>query len=256
MITELFVWGQLQHAHIAPLVGLCRNPFDNTDCLAVPWMGGGTCVDYLREHPDADRLAIAVQIANALAYLHGRAPPVIHGRIQAHSVWMTADGTAYLCNFDFQPQLHPARGFDDTDVPSIVASGYWVAPEFGDSGTRRDVFAFAAFLYELYAGHPPFAERRLIEAYEAYAADERPARPDHAQLSDGVWALIGKCWRTWPYRRPSMKTVFHRLQELPQYSKAVIPLSRPGGLGKVFPMGEAAMAARHEMGQQKRYLAA
>ncbi|EJD37110.1 kinase-like protein, partial [Auricularia subglabra TFB-10046 SS5] len=161
------------------------------------------------------------QVSDALAYLHGRAPPVLHGRVQAvrilspqRHVWMTEDGTAYLCNFDFQPQLHPDRGFDSSDIASVSKAQNWAAPEQGPSSTRRDVFSFAMFLYQLYAGHPPFPEKDLVEVYHAYLRDLRPARPDHPQLTDGVWELIRRCWRSAPYRRPSMKAVLHRLREL------------------------------------------
>lgn len=67
---------------------------------------------------------------------------------------------------------------------------------------------------ELYAGHAPFPEKDLVEVVCAYAANERPDRPDHPQLADGVWELMRRCWRAAPYRRPAMKTVFRRLKEL------------------------------------------
>lgn len=212
---ELFVWCQLQHAHIAPLLGVFRNQFDNTTCFVVPWMAGGTCLDYIREHPNTDRLSIAVQVADALAYLHSRAPPVVHARVQAHSVWMTENGTAYLSNFDFQPQLHPDKGFDDSDRKGIFWAQKWAALEVGQTvDTRRDVFAFAMFMYEIYAGHPPFHRKDMVDTFWAYREGRRPARPDHGQLTDDIWGLIQKCWRVAPYRRPTMKAVFRRLCDL------------------------------------------
>ncbi|EJD37114.1 kinase-like protein [Auricularia subglabra TFB-10046 SS5] len=210
---ELFVWCQLQHPNIAPLLGFCRN-FDDVNCFVVPWMGGGTCLDYLREHPDANRLTIAIQVAEALAYLHGRVPPVRHARVQAHSVWMAEDGTAYLSNFDFQPQVYPEKGFDDSDTNSLFWAQRWMSPERGPITTQRDVFAFAMFLFEIYAGHPPFHRKHMIDIYYAYRDNIRPARPEHSQLTDDVWELMQRCWRTAPYRRPSMKTVSRRLLEL------------------------------------------
>lgn len=65
-LGEAMVWMQLQHENICPLLGIhflrARSPNSAYPTflrsLVLPWMDGGSCVDYVRTHPNADRLNI------------------------------------------------------------------------------------------------------------------------------------------------------------------------------------------------------
>ena len=45
------------------------------------------------------------------------------------------------------------------------------------------------------------------------AADERPPRPTHPQLSDPLWEMIQKCWRREPSERPTIQEVVAFLEK-------------------------------------------
>lgn len=52
------MWSQLHHPNILPLLGIVPYALTGMDSFVVPWMVGGSCVDYLRMQPDADRLSM------------------------------------------------------------------------------------------------------------------------------------------------------------------------------------------------------
>ncbi|KZV91000.1 NAD(P)-binding protein [Exidia glandulosa HHB12029] len=115
-LAEMMIWCQLQHPHILPLLGTCYYREGRMPAFVVPWMGGGTCTDYVTEHPDADRISLASNVADALEYLHTRAPVIVHGDVRAYSVVVSDDGVACLANFDFRPEQLPTEGFDGSDL--------------------------------------------------------------------------------------------------------------------------------------------
>lgn len=212
--AEVLVWIQLHHDNILPLLG--RVQYEATDCFLTPWMAGGSCVDYMRAHPDLDPLYILVVISDVLRYLHTREPPIVHGYVRARSVLMSADGTPYLSNFDFQPLQYPDRDFDDSIIDD---AGRWSGPELNTSKetTKSDVFAFAMFAYELYSRQLPYAhlpDHRVGDEPGIWSTKKqriRPERPSNTHLTDEIWALIQRCWAHSPAERPSMSTVSREL---------------------------------------------
>ena len=46
------MWNRLDHKNIVPLLGITSEPLQ----LISEWMPGGDLTDYVKKHPDADRL--------------------------------------------------------------------------------------------------------------------------------------------------------------------------------------------------------
>ncbi|KZV82549.1 kinase-like protein [Exidia glandulosa HHB12029] len=218
--AEAFTWCQLRHPNILPLLATVF--YETDECFVVPWMSEGTCVDYLRTHPDADRLSLLVDVADALHYLHTREPKVLHGNVRARSVSVYEDGTAYLGNFDFQPLQDPERQFDESYFDKARR---WAAPERGLSltlTTKCDVFSFAMFAYEVYSGCIPYFAIADLPLYgpnlepvvDVKAKGGRPDRPSSDTLCDAVWDVVQRCWDHAPRLRPSMGTVVRELRQI------------------------------------------
>ncbi|KZV93342.1 kinase-like protein [Exidia glandulosa HHB12029] len=220
-LAEAYMWSQLRHANILPLIATVR--YNQAICFVVPWMAGGTCVDFLRTNPDADRLKLLLNIGDALHYLHTREPTIVHGYVRARSVLVSQDGVAYLGNFDFLPLQEPERNIDTFDESYIDKAGRWNAPELSvaEYTTKSDVFGFAMFAYEVYSGRKPYYNlpeypggRNQPGVWEVKVAGGRPERPSSDALSDKLWNLIQRCWDHAPRLRPSMGTVVRELREI------------------------------------------
>ena len=52
-------WATFDHPHVLPLLGVAYD-YDGVErhALIAPWMENGTVMDYVRSHPQADRLKL------------------------------------------------------------------------------------------------------------------------------------------------------------------------------------------------------
>ena len=61
---EAAVWKRLKHKNIVPLLGITSNPLQ----LVSDWMPGGDLTEYIRKHPDTDRLGLVGVISVVLGF--------------------------------------------------------------------------------------------------------------------------------------------------------------------------------------------
>jgi serine/threonine-protein kinase len=116
--------------------------------------------------PIAEALAIAVQVAAALAYAHERG--VIHRDVKPHNVLLTEDGHAKLTDFgiarvDDAPAL--------TNPGRVLGTGDYVAPEQAQGRPldgRADIYALGALLYHCLTGVPPYRGASFVEIAEQH----------------------------------------------------------------------------------------
>ena len=116
--------------------------------------------------PLAEALAIAVQVAAALAYAHERG--VIHRDVKPHNVLLTADGHAKLTDFgiarvDDAPAL--------TNPGRVLGTGDYVAPEQAQGHAldgRADIYALGALLYHCLTSVPPYRGASFVEIAEQH----------------------------------------------------------------------------------------
>ena len=66
LLSQAYIWRQLKHSHVLPLLGICRMPSIDSRAFVVPWMAGGSLTDYLLNHPNADRYTIVCFIETGL----------------------------------------------------------------------------------------------------------------------------------------------------------------------------------------------
>ena len=105
----------------------------------------------------------AVQIAEALDYLHHQDPPIIHRDIKPSNIKITPSGLVKLVDFGLVKIMAP----DEVTITVIQGQGtalYTPLEQYGGDDThtdpRADIFAFGATLYHLLTNEPPAEVRK------------------------------------------------------------------------------------------------
>ncbi len=118
--------------------------------------------------PEADVLNWAMQLADALEYLHRQESAIVHRDIKPSNLKVTPSGLLKLVDFGLVKLLAP----DERTVTIIqgVGTAYYTPLEQygGDTGhtdARTDIYSFGATLYHLLTNEPPAeAKQRFLRA--------------------------------------------------------------------------------------------
>jgi serine/threonine protein kinase len=192
---EARVLGRLgNHPNIARVVDHWED--DEAAILISRYLPGGTLLDLIARSRESgqdlpvDRiLQISTEIADGLAYIHGRR--ILYLDLQPHNVRFDELGTVHLVDFDTAVPL------DQPDVSHLsdrTAVAY-MAPELTDSGKadeRADLYSLGATIYQMAAGRPPFSgSRQEILAARRAGPPSPVEREDLPQaLRDLVFCLL------------------------------------------------------------------
>jgi serine/threonine-protein kinase len=117
---------------------------------------------------ESEVLRWAVQISDALNYLHSQEPPIIHRDIKPSNLKITPSGLIKLVDFGLVKILAP----NEVTITIIQGQGtalYTPLEQYGgdDAHTdvRADIFSFGATLYHLATNEPPMeARKRFLDS--------------------------------------------------------------------------------------------
>uniref|UniRef100_A0A0E0MEF6 Receptor kinase-like protein Xa21 n=1 Tax=Oryza punctata TaxID=4537 RepID=A0A0E0MEF6_ORYPU len=148
------------------------------------------------QHPDSDvsrhisgltlvqRLNIAVDVANALDYLHNNCePPIVHCDLKPSNILLNEDFVACVGDFGLAKILSSSgseKSINSKSSTGIRGTIGYVAPEYGEGGqvsSCGDVFSFGVVLLEMFTGKSPthgmFVDGLTIQSYVEMALPER-----------------------------------------------------------------------------------
>ena len=191
-IAEANLIKQLDHLAIVRIVDI----IDNGDVIYIieDYIEGETLSTILENNgaqPQELVIEWAMQICEALEYLHTRKPPIIYRDMKPANVMLKPDGNIKIIDFGI------AREYKDqslADTVSLGTKGYAAPEQFGGRGqtdARTDVYCLGVTLYHLLTGQNP-----CEPPYEIY-----PIRHWNPQLSAGLEAIIQKCTQLNPADR-------------------------------------------------------
>jgi serine/threonine protein kinase len=154
----------------------------------------------------------ADQLLDALEYLHGHQPPVVHRDIKPQNLKLTEQGDVIL--LDFGLAKGAAAEMSQTDeAPDESLHGFTrhYAPleQIRGAGTdpRSDLYALAATLYRLITGRVPSdALTRAAAALERRPDPLRPANKLNEQVTEAVAAVLTRALAQLPDERPANAT--------------------------------------------------
>ena len=149
---------------------------------------------------------------------------------------MDASGHARITDFDLAQHT-----FGEV-LKAEGQSARWTAPEvLAEKRTpsmEADVFSFAMVMVEVccdysayrtiltsflfyfgttkvFTGNVPFNNDTSVETMVAIMSGERPPRPTHEALTNGLWGLMQRCWAGDPQERPQISEVLEVINPSP-----------------------------------------
>ncbi|XP_056177036.1 serine/threonine-protein kinase VIK-like [Syzygium oleosum] len=227
---ELETLSRQRHRFVLQLMGACIDPPERawivTEFLGSTlkeWLHGpgnrrtGERVEPLP--PLGERLSLALEIAQAMEYLHEQKPRVIHRDLKPSNIFL--DDAMHVRVADFGH----ARFLADDELALTGETGTYVymAPEVircEPYDEKCDVYSFGVILNELVTGEHPYIETEFGPAQIAVEVAEgklRPALPDDedGHLEELV-QLVCLSWDQDPSIRPHFSSITRNLKVIKQ----------------------------------------
>ncbi len=222
-LREIELAARLQHPHILPVFdsGVVGGGAAAMPYFVMPFVEGETLRQRLEREgrlPPEDAVAIAGEIADALAYAHGH--NVIHRDVKPENILLSG-GHAVVADFGVAKAIEigaagerPAGGASSlTAVGLAIGTPHYMSPEQATGrdavDARADQYSLGCVLYEMLVGRPPFTG----ETAQAVVAKAMTApRPRPPVLGDVVTRALAADPAT---RYPDMAALAAALRERP-----------------------------------------
>ena len=239
-INEVVVLSQINHRNVVKLLGCCLET--RVPLLVYEYVHNGALFNHIHKESIAStislswetRLRIAVEMADALSYLHSAASiPIIHRDVKSTNILLDVDFTVKVSDFGTS-RLVPQ---DQKQLVTAVQGtlGY-LDPEYMQTNQlteKSDVYSFGVVLVELLTGQKALSfsrpeEQRTLAMYFLYSLKENQlfeilengiVEQSNMEQVKEFAKLAAKCLEVKGDERPTMKEVAIELDGLRKMEK-------------------------------------
>ncbi|XP_058096471.1 wall-associated receptor kinase-like 1 [Magnolia sinica] len=165
IFNEIIILSQINHRNVVRLLGCCIETA--SPVLVYEFISNKSLAYHIRETTISTRISweirirIAIEIADAVTYLHTATPKtIVHRGVKASSILLDENYISKLSDFE----LAIAIPIGETHVkPGFASKLGHIDPEYlrtGQLTEKHDVFSFGVLLLELLTGQRAFDLRR------------------------------------------------------------------------------------------------
>lgn len=181
------------HKNFLKLIGCCLETKLPTLVYEFPAKGNLSCHIYTESDHHIGlvwptKLKIAIQVADAVAYLHyGTTKVIVHRDIKPGHIFLDQDYVAKLS--EFQMSVPIPLGETHVDVDTITGTSGYLAPEYavhGRTSEKTDVYNFGILLFVLFVG------KRMSSLLVQNEGISNPGSPCSSNES-GHWSVENRC---------------------------------------------------------------
>lgn len=229
-VNEVLILSQINHRNIVKLIGCCLET--ETPLLVYEYISNGTLFHHVRKKdPESslsweNRLGIACDVAEALAYMHSSASmPIFHRDIKSSNILLDDKFNAKVSDFGTS-RLVPEN---KTHLTTAVQGTFgYMDPEYFQSSRfsdKSDVYSYGVTLVELLTGENPFhfakdEGKNLVASFISLTEenqvgkilDPRVATEARKEDIQAIAELGTRCLRLNGKKRPTMKEVSVELE--------------------------------------------
>ncbi|KDQ16276.1 hypothetical protein BOTBODRAFT_258809 [Botryobasidium botryosum FD-172 SS1] len=224
------IWKDLRHPNILPFIGTVT--LHLKEYLVSPWMENGNLHDYLKRNQHNSGLnfvALLLQVARGLEYLHTFIPVIVHGDIKSLNIFISSNGDARIGDFGLSRRVLDGGSAGFSTTWRYAGNPRWQSPELikaqtADEARRTkesDMFAFGRVIIEVYTMDYPFAYMPDGTSVTAYMlrGNLLPIRPQDPEvlargLDNKMWGIVKDCCRKLPARRVTVQVAIRRLEAI------------------------------------------
>ncbi|HTP32598.1 MAG TPA: bifunctional serine/threonine-protein kinase/formylglycine-generating enzyme family protein [Candidatus Acidoferrales bacterium] len=201
-LAEARMAGNLAHDNILSIYDFGEDD-QHRPFMVMEFLRGETLRNVIKNGRTGDlkgKLAIALQVARALEYIHTQ--KIVHRDIKPENVHINTAGVVKLIDFG----IAKTQGLAMTRAGYVLGTPFYMAPEqvMGHPITEQvDVYAFGVMLFEIFTGVKPI-QADTVERIFYFILNEplniEPLR--QAGAPEAVCALVAHCTAKKPEARP------------------------------------------------------
>jgi serine/threonine protein kinase len=214
---------RLRHPNLVLLMGIC---LERELSIVTEYCGGDTVFNLLHEKrlvplSWTQKMKIARDVAQGMAYLHSCNPPIIHRDLKSLNLLLmqpvqNSNDLIHVKITDFGVSRAWQPGIDMTGQ---MGTCHWMAPEVLLSQPytiSADVYSYGVVLWEIITRETPYSD--LNPVMIPYHVVKLGHRPNLALMPGNcppeLVQLIQDCWQLDPDRRPTFSSIVDQLNDL------------------------------------------
>lgn len=159
---------------------------------------------------EKEALDYAIQVCQAVDYLHRQTPPIIHRDIKPQNIKITPEGRAMLVDFGIAKQVIDDKHRTEAGAQGVTA-GFSPPEQYSGSGTTptSDIYSLGATLYAVLTGKKPPDSLSLLRNKVKFV----PPDIINPRLSQDVSKAIAYAMQPKPVDRPQFVAEWQHMLE-------------------------------------------